>query len=302
MNRSRVVASLLLVLCVAGAQTLADDAGQIRQSTEAFAKAFDQGDAQAIAALWTPDGKLVDAMGRVFKGRAEIEAAYKEFFAAHPGDKIKISVDSIQLLGEDAALEQGTASLEPADSRGTESGATYTAVHVRGDGKWMMAFVHEANAAAPASAATLNDLDWMVGTWTAEEYGATMTVECRWLPNNSFLERKFTLHTPDKLTTSGMMLIGVDPRTGGLASWNFNFDGSHAVAAWMPTPHGWAIHSVGLLPDGTETHAVNVITKLDDNAYAWRSMYRSVGLQQLPDVGEIVLRRAAPAKTTAAKN
>lgn len=298
MSCRRVVASLLLLLCVASAQALADDADSIRQSSAAFAKAFDQGDAKAIAALWTPDGKLVDATGRVFKGRAEIEAAYKEFFAGHPGEKIKVSVDSIQLLGEDAALEQGTASLESAGAGGTHSGATYTAVHVKQDGKWLMAFVHEANAAAPDSASLLKDLDWMVGTWIAEEYGATMSVECRWLPNNSFLERKFTLHTPDDITTSGMMLVGIDSRTGGLASWNFNFDGGHAVAAWMPMPGGWAIHSVGLLPDGTATHAINVLTKLDENAYSWQSVDRNVGLQQLPDVGEIILRRATPKKAT----
>lgn len=301
MCRSRVLASLLLVLCVAGAQAFADDAASIRQSSEAFAKSFDQGDAEAVAKLWTPDGKLVDATGRVFKGRAEIAAAYKEFFAAHPGEKIKVSVDSIQLLGESAALEQGSASLESAGAAGPESGATYTAVHVKQDGQWLMAFVHEANSARPDSAGLLKDVDWMVGKWTAEEYGATMTVECRWLPNNSFLERKFTLHTPDKLTTSGMMLISIDPRWGGLASWNFNFDGSHAVASWMPIPRGWAIHSVGLLPDGTETHAVNVLTRLDENACAWQSVDRSVGLQQLPDVGEIILRRTAPAKEVAAK-
>lgn len=301
MSRSRFIASLLLVLCVAGKQAVADDVDSIRQSSEAFAKAFDLGNAQALAALWTPDGKLVDATGRVFKGRAEIAAAYAKFFAVHPGEKIKVSVDSIQLLGESAALEQGSASLESAGAEGTESGATYTAVHIKQDGKWLMAFVHEASAATPDSASLLKDLDWMVGKWTAEEYGATMTVECRWLPNNSFLERKFTLHTPDNLTTAGMMLIGIDPRTGGVASWNFNFDGSHAVAAWMPIPRGWAIHSVGLLPDGTETHAVNVLTRLDDNAYSWQSVDRSVGLQQLPNVGEIILRRATLAKETAAK-
>lgn len=294
MSRSPLVAACLILLLCAGAGRVAsaDDAEMIRQTSQAFTTAFNQGDAAALASQWTADGELVDATGRVLKGRSEIEAAYKKFFAGHPGEKIKVSVDSIELLSEDAALEQGTASLESAGA-GT-SGATYTAVHVKKDGKWLMAFVHEANAAAPESANPLADLDWLVGKWTGEEYGATMTLTCRWLPNHSYLERRFSVETPDKQTIAGMQIVGLNSRTGRLTSWNFNFDGSHAVATWMPTPHGWAIDSVGLLPDGTETHAVNVITKLDENAYSWQSVRRSVGLEGLPDTGEIVLKRVKP--------
>jgi uncharacterized protein (TIGR02246 family) len=298
MSRQLLVSvCLAALLSAAGARAFADDASSIRQSSDAFTKAFDAGDAKAIANQWTPDGELVDASGRVLKGRAEIEAAYKKFFSEHPGEKIKISVDSIQLLSEDAALEQGSASLESAASAGSESGATYTAVHVKQDGQWLMAFVHEANAATAENANPLGDLDWLVGKWTGEEYGATMTLTCSWLPNHSYLQRRFTVETPDKHNIAGMQIVGLNPSTGRITSWNFNFDGSHAVATWMPTPHGWAIDSVGLLPDGTETHAVNVITKLDENAYSWQSLRRSVGMEGLPDTGEIILKRVAPVKT-----
>jgi len=296
MSRSPLFAAcLILLICTAaGRIARADDAEMIRQTSQAFTAAFDKGDAAAIAQMWTPGGELVDAAGKVFKGRAEIEAAYKKFFTEHPGEKIKVSVDSINLLSEEAALEQGTASLESAGASGVESGGKYTAVHVKKDGAWLMAFVHESDAAVSQTTSALSDLDWLVGKWTVDEYGATMTITCRWLPNKCFLERKFSVVTPGNLTTSGIQIVGT--QAGRVTSWNFSSDGSHAVAVWMPTAGGWAIRSSGMLPDGTETHAVNLLSKLDENAYSWQSVQRSVGLEGLPDTGEVILKRVAPAK------
>ncbi len=298
MSRSHlVVACLILFYSVAGRVAAADDAELIRQSSQAFAKSFDEGDAGALAKMWTPNGELVGASGKIFKGRAEIEAAYTKFFAEHPGEKIKVSVDSIDLLSETSALEQGTAMLESAASAGVESGGKYTAVHVKQDGAWLMAFVHESDAAVSSSGNPLSDLDWLVGQWSVEEYGATMTINCRWLPNKSFLERSYTVVAPGKMKSSGVQIVGT--QAGSITSWNFNSDGSHAVAVWMPTPNGWAIRSSGMLPDGTETHAVNVLSKLDENAYSWNSVQRSIGLESLPDTGEVILKRVVSA--TAAK-
>ena len=93
-----------------------------------------------------------------------------------------------------------------------------------------------------------------------------------------------------------MQLIGVNPRTGQIVSWGFNSDGGHTIGTWMPQENGWAIDAVGMRADGTETHALNLLTKLDENAYAWQSVGRSVAGQSLPDTGEIILKRSAPAK------
>ena len=172
-------------LCTVGARVLADDANLIRQSSEAFVKAFDQGDAKAVAALWTEDGQLVDEAGQAFNGRPAIEAAYAKFFQEHPGAKISVTVDAVRVLNDDAAIEEGRASLEPA-SAGAAGAAKYTAVHVKEDGKWQMASVYESSATAPAATNNLDSLDWLVGQWSGEERGATANVVCRWLPNKTF--------------------------------------------------------------------------------------------------------------------
>jgi uncharacterized protein (TIGR02246 family) len=294
-HRLIVVGSLLLL---AGVSTTvcADDAETIRNSANEFVAAFDKGDAKAVAQLWATDGKLIDAAGEVYCGRPEIEDAYAKFFAAHPGEKIEVSVDSVELLSDDAAIEEGTATLKTSPSDAASAGR-YTAVHVKQDGKWRMAFVHESGAASLDEKETLQDLDWLVGKWTGEERGATADIVCSWLPNKSFLERQFTVTTPDHVTTSGLQLIGVNSQTGKIISWNFNSDGSHAVATWEQRPGGWAVDSIGLRTDGTETHAVNLLTKLDENAYAWQSISRSVAGMALPETDEVIIKREVPPKT-----
>ena len=57
---------------------------------------------------------------------------------------------------------------------------------------------------------------------------------CRWLPNKTFLLRKYTVTAADGKTTSGVQIIGLDPRTGQIISWGFNFDGGHTMGTWMP--------------------------------------------------------------------
>ena len=49
---------------------------------------------------------------------------------------------------------------------------------------------------------------------------------------------------------------------------------------------------MGLRSDGADTHAVNLLMKLDDNAYAWQSVGRSVADEPRPDTDEIILKRA----------
>ena len=284
--------------CVAPSVAIAcaDDAAAIRASSDAFVAAFDKGDAKAVAELWTADGQLVDEAGEVYSGRPAIEAAYAKFFQEHPGVKIKVTIDSVRMLNAEAAIEEGHASVEPVPA-GAAGSANYTAVHVKQDGKWQMASVHEASSAAPAPSSKLQDLDWLVGKWTGEERGATTKVLCRWLANKTFLERRYSVTAADGSKTSGVQLIGINPRTGQIVSWGFNSDGGQTMGTWLAQENGWAIDAVGLQPDGADTHAVNLLSKLDENAYSWQSVGRSAGGQNLPDTDEIVLRRVESAKS-----
>src|SRR5947209_15576383 len=47
-----------------------------------FIKAFNKGDAKAVASFWTEDGDYVDQLGHQYKGREALEKLYAKVFAS----------------------------------------------------------------------------------------------------------------------------------------------------------------------------------------------------------------------------
>jgi hypothetical protein len=60
---------------------------------------------------------------------------------------------------------------------------------------------------------------------------------------------------------------------------------------WSPRAGGWSAEIRGVTGDGTPTAAVNLLTRLDDNAYVWQSVQRTAGETSLPDTDEVVIKR-----------
>jgi uncharacterized protein (TIGR02246 family) len=51
---------------------------EVRAAGDAFVAAWNQHDAKAMAAVWAPDGDLINPFGRWAKGRAEIEKLFSD--------------------------------------------------------------------------------------------------------------------------------------------------------------------------------------------------------------------------------
>jgi uncharacterized protein (TIGR02246 family) len=266
------------------------DLAAIRAASQAFVAAFNDADAKGVAALWIEGGDYTDEAGRTVTGREAIAQEYAAFFKANPGVKIRLAIDSLKLLSDSAAIEDGRAVLDPAPA-GAPATSKYTAIHVKADGKWLMSTVRDSRVETPSSYRNVADLEWLIGTWTAEEHGAKTESVCRWVANKSFVERSYTVTHADGTTASGVQLIGWNPQGRHVQSWNFSADGGHAVGVWTPREGGWSAEIRGTTGDGTPTTAVNLLTKLDDNAYVWQSVQRTAEGQSLPDTDEIVLKR-----------
>ncbi|MFG0262667.1 MAG: YybH family protein [Novipirellula sp. JB048] len=274
------------------AETESDqDLAAIRAQSVAFVEAFNQHDAKAVAAFWTEDGEFIDDAGVKFSGRDEIEKSYAEAFAHNPGVTLRIAIDSLRLLSEHAAMERGRAVVEPAptDSLGY---SRYEVVQVKVDGQWLMASVRDTWVEPEVSQEDTADLGWLIGKWTAEEHGNRMESEFRWVANNSFVERSYTTTQLDGTTVSGVQLIGWNPSAGCVQSWDFSAGGGHAVGVWSPTKTGWTSQMTGVTGDGVPTSAVNQLRRLDDNAYVWQSIDRTVGGMPLADSDEVVIKRS----------
>jgi uncharacterized protein (TIGR02246 family) len=268
----------------------------VAPSARAFLEAFNRHDAKAVAALWATDGEYIDESGKRFAGREAIEKEYSKFFTANPKARISFVVDRVRQPEENTLIEDGRAIVKVGD---TESASRYTAVHKRVNGKWLMASVRDSGFGLSAEAA-LSDLDWLVGAWRAEEDGNKVESTCRWVTGKKFLERTYAVTRGGKVAASGLQLIGWNPQSKQLQSWIFTSDGGHSEGVWTPRENGWSIDTRGMLADGTPTQAINLFIRIDDQAFSWQSVERSVGESALPDTEEVLLKRVEsnPAEPT----
>ena len=267
----------------------------IRKEVAASVVAVNKRDAKAVAAFWTKEGEYIDETGQTFIGRDAIEKLYTDLFAAQPDTKLQLIIDSVRVLSESVAIEDGQAVVEPAPA-GAFGISKYTAVHVKVDGKWLLASVRETLVDTSSPSDDLNDLEWLIGDWTAEENGARTDSKCRWIVNKKFVERSYTTTQIGGAVTTGLQIIGWNSQANHVQSWSFSADGGHANGVWSATEGGWLAKVTGSTGESVSTTAVNVLKRLDNNAYVWQSMDRTIGDVRLPDTDEVVIRRKPAAK------
>jgi uncharacterized protein (TIGR02246 family) len=301
MNVRSILLIGLFLACIGGPTIQAQDQRQaeedlyvLRQTAQQFQAAFNQGNAEQVAALWTKDGEYVDAAEHATRGREAIQNLYAEFFKNNPGVKIRVKIDSLRLLSDSAAIEDGVATLDPAPP-GAPATGQYSVVHVKEDGKWKMATVRDRHIEAPTTYHHLAELEWLIGDWQAEEHGVKLEMKCRWLGNKSFIKRTSTVTKPDGSTSSTVQIIGYHPETQHIQSWTFG-DSGHSVEQWAAENGGWAIASESWLHDGGRGSAVNYLMPLDHNAFTWQSAARIANGIRLPNSNEILIKRVQPSK------
>jgi uncharacterized protein (TIGR02246 family) len=85
------------------------DEEMVHKMVEEFTAAWNQGDANAIAAFWTEDGDMVAPNGDFVKGRASLESYYRDYFeGAYQGTTISIEPANIRLLEPDVMMVDGS--------------------------------------------------------------------------------------------------------------------------------------------------------------------------------------------------
>ena len=202
-------------------------------------------------------------------------------------------IDSLRLLSPGAAIEDGHAMLELESGHAGAAGTTkYVAVHVKVGGKWLMSTVRDSLIEASPSQRDMGDLEWLIGTWIGEDYGSHTESVCRWVLNKNFIERTYTVKHPDEMTSSGIQIIGFNPQGGHVQSWNFSSDGGFSLGVWSRQAKGWSAEISGTTGNGTSTTAMNLLTRIDDNAYSWKSVSRTAGGVSIHDTDEVVIKRS----------
>jgi len=289
--------------CPAQDTTVADavsaDAGEaaelaaIRTAVEQYVAAFNAADAAAVAACWGSGGVYFTPAGERLKGPEAIEQYFSDYFAEYSGMQLVVTIDSLRLLGDDVAIEEGTASI--GQDGVAEETSTYVAVHQKRDGLWKLDTVRE--TVVPQEAVDehpLQALSWLVGEWTDNSLpGVQVDSSYRWATDSQFLVNTFRVVIDGAIDMEGTQIIGWDPSSDTIRSWMFDSDGGFGQGSWKPGEEGeWLVETHNVLPDGRKSSSINRYERVDEEQFSWSSTKRRVELEKLPDVAPIAVRRA----------
>lgn len=277
------------------------DKKAIRAAAQAYQDALGRGDAQALAALWTPDGDIVDDAGRVLAGRttASLAAPVAQPAAAKPD--VAVRETGIRFLTDDVAIEDGAVEVRLPGGSAPLQGR-FSATWVRHEGGWKLAALREARGDEPSGAERLADLDWMVGDWAVVDDGAATSTDgsrpaielaVRWNAEHTFLLRDMRITPPGAKEPAVHVTqrIGWDPLTRSLRSWVFSSDGGHGEATWNRDGGSWVARTAAVLPDGSRTSAINIYTYDGKDRCIWRSLPTHVGGEHTPQVNMTMIRK-----------
>jgi uncharacterized protein (TIGR02246 family) len=271
-------------------QDRATDREAIHKAGEAFAAAFEKGDAKAIGALWTDGAEYVGEDGTTLLGRAKIEKAFAEALKDGPPAKVQADVRSVRFPSRDTAVEEGFLRHHP-NGAGLPSSTRYQTVLVREDGKWLIAHSREW---APED--RLGDLSFLLGRWQGGPKGEEVSLSFSKDPDGPFIVAKFTRQVTGKPGPTGSVRIGHDAERGQLRSWQFDADGGHGECLWLRDGDKWILDAIGVTGNGTATAAVNILARLGRDEIVWRSIDRVVGGAPLPNTAPVKLSRVREPK------
>lgn len=295
MKVTTVYAWLFLLLMAPAAWAAgeeSDDAAAIRERIESYVAAFNQHDAQAVANHWAENAVYIRRdSGERIEGRPGIATYFAKAFEADDTERLSVTVDAIRLIPPNVAIEDGTAELV---SGGESFKSTYTAVHVKQDGKWYLDSVRETDTPAPPVVQPpeqLEQLGWLVGQWVDADENATVRTRWSWSKKNRFLTAAFSVATANGVEMEGMQIIGWDPAAGHIRSWIFDSEGGFGEGVWRHAGNEWTVEMSQTLSDGAQASAINVYKLVDENTFTWKSVERKLNDRPQPDIDEVTVRR-----------
>jgi uncharacterized protein (TIGR02246 family) len=261
------------------------DREAIRKSTQDFLRAFEKGDAKAVASFWTEQGEYVSEDGAKVRGRAAIARVYAKVFARAPKQKAEVDVESIRFVSKDNAIEEGYVKIQK-NKTDEATSSRYSILHVREGGRWLMAILRE----WPSEGVTLRDVEWLIGTWVSKTEDGEVRTTYQWDEGKAFIRVSFTIQDEDR-NISGTQMIGRDPRTGNLRSWLFERSGGFGEGTWARDGKRWVIEATGVHADGSEMTATNILTPLSRDSFTWQSTQRTSDGEELPNIPPVRVTR-----------
>jgi uncharacterized protein (TIGR02246 family) len=277
----------------AAAQPHAEEEQAVRLAVATFAKAYNAGDAKAVAALFVEGGEIVNEEGLRVQGRTAIEGAFAGIFQTHPKSQIETTVRSLRFVSPTVAIEDGTSTVTHPSGERTEHNR-YTVVHVKQDGRWRIASARDLPNEEAVAGEEIERLGWLIGEWLSESRSGLVLASYRWGDDRRSILSEFKVQAGGRPASSGSERIAWDPLAKKLHSWMFSSEGELAEGTWTRSGSQWLVKMSGVTGDGKRVSSTNVLTRAAKDRMTWQSRDRVVGEEQMPNIGEISIVRKPP--------
>ena len=267
------------------------EAEAVITDARAYEAAYAKGDVKALADFFAEDAEFTTEDGRTFSGRAAIEESIRAAFKENKGAKLAVNVESVRVLAPEVVLEKGSTAVTT--KTGETSGALYTAIHVKKDGKWRISQLVETPLPAVTPHDRLSELAWLIGDWEEADKTTGLSVRSQyvWARGGSFITRNITVKRDGSTILEGWQIIGWDPVEERIRSWTFDGEGGFAGGLWTREGDRWLLRESGVTPEGRRTSADNTIAKLGDDRFTWESNNRTLDGEPQPGISRIEIHR-----------
>src|SRR3954468_1254900 len=105
-----VVATYLAFMTTTGRADQAADEATIRANAAKYVESYNRRDAKTMSSMWSPDAVYTDdSSGESAVGREAIQKQLDHTFAGAEDAKLKITIDSIEFVSPNVAVEKGLA-------------------------------------------------------------------------------------------------------------------------------------------------------------------------------------------------
>jgi uncharacterized protein (TIGR02246 family) len=108
-----------------------DASAEIRKASQKYTDAVNEGNADAVLALWADDADYMDESGTQVRGREAIGKMVRANLAREDRGKVAVETQGIRTVRPEVAVEDGTLTITSAD--GTKESTRFTAVWTKGD-------------------------------------------------------------------------------------------------------------------------------------------------------------------------
>ena len=277
----QILLATVMLGCVGGLAAAADGTeADVRKASAAYADAYNKRDYPALAAQWTERAELVEGGARV-AGRDAIVASIRGWLERHPQAKLAVTVNAVEHVAGPLVRVRGT--LAFTKKPGEKPMETpFESLRVLEDGTWRIA----ESLVAPSSAAALDDLAWLVGSWQATDAkeGTAVTLTYEKAVGGHALVGRTKIVPKQGDTIEAIDLIHADRATGLVRSWLFDSTGARAEGVFASDGTTFNRTFAGTPADGSgRTAWTQVIVPGGEGRFTLQSIDRSLDGQPLPD-------------------